>query len=80
MTGQRLAEVIVFTVLSTVVAFVLTAGEAALQRMSRVRADELADDELDDLDEDDLDGADEDDDLDDLAEDTAEDLEDADAI
>ncbi len=44
MTGQRLAEVIVFTVLSTVVAFVLTAGEAALQRMSRVRADELADD------------------------------------
>ena len=44
MTGPQLSEVVVVTVLSTVVAFVLTAAEAALQRMSRVRADELADD------------------------------------
>ncbi len=44
MTGPQLSQIIVVTVLSTVVAFVLTAAEAALQRMSRVRADELADD------------------------------------
>ena len=36
MTGPQLSQIIVVTVLSTVVAFVLTAAEAALQRLSLI--------------------------------------------
>ena len=44
MSGVVLAQVVVVTVLATVLAFCLSAAEAALQRMTRVRAEELADD------------------------------------
>ena len=44
MRGVVLAQVVGVTVLATVLAFCLSAAEAALQRMTRVRAEELADD------------------------------------
>ncbi len=44
MSGVVLAQVVVVTVWATVLAFCLSAAEAALQRMTRVRAEELADD------------------------------------
>ena len=43
MNGPLLTQIVVVTVLATVLAFCLSAAEAALSRMSRVRADELAD-------------------------------------
>ena len=44
MSSSVLVQVVVVTVLATVLAFLLATAEAALQRMTRVRAEELAED------------------------------------